>query len=541
MGMFLKLNRPSTSPPSAGGRERGSNSSMESATPSLTSEQNGRKLPQVAGGSGGGSSFAMPEMIPRKSKKGLDSVVVDPSLPAGSRKKAVSLHPFMHRHDSEKLVLQVVPTPPISSLSLTRTDQVLLRTVDDLEVLSFGVIDSRPGFHSPFVIFPVGYAVRTMFPRSTPPFSESVEHVCEILGGPSDNSPIFKITAMDRPNEPVFAPSIATCWTAVMDRIRENDPSFVVPDRPDLDYFGLNDSEISAVVQKMDYNKICKNFWFSGHVSPGTMKPALSVDLASLEDKVALIESVKRIMTDLSIDEAGVAHLSGLKKNVHIVTKFLMGRYDSLDYELCRVLEQWVEKMKDGPKPGEINTQKSQRKRKSDMISQPHDYEDEEIHQQNGEIADISSIEEQNDQSQASEDSTKAIDNEEIEQEDRGIFTYKVGDRVDAQDNKMNWYGAVIEDVKEEEGMAFVRFDGWDEAWNEWIEIKPKRGKSPRVVEFRSISVDPNSLKVGDDVDVKDGHGKWFRSTIRKKIGIETALVVCIFLCLPFSSSCVWI
>jgi hypothetical protein len=73
-----------------------------------------------------------------------------------------------------------------------------------------------PGWHNSGYIFPEGFASRVNF-RSSLVLDALCVHECAILGpeGQFWPAPTFRVTAMDRPQEPLLAKSCTGCWSGV--------------------------------------------------------------------------------------------------------------------------------------------------------------------------------------------------------------------------------------------------------------------------------------------------------------------------------------
>ena len=89
-----------------------------------------------------------------------------------------------------------------------------------LKILNLGVIDySRQFFHSNRNIFPIGYkSIREC--ASMIYAGQRCEYVCEILdtGG---NGPVFKVTCMDDPHNPLIRDSSSGAWIEIVKRIND--------------------------------------------------------------------------------------------------------------------------------------------------------------------------------------------------------------------------------------------------------------------------------------------------------------------------------
>ena len=75
---------------------------------------------------------------------------------------------------------------------------------------------AEPGWHNSGYIFPEGFASRVSF-RSSVVLDALCVHECAVLGagGQFWPAPTFRVTAMDRPGEPLVAKSCTGCWSGV--------------------------------------------------------------------------------------------------------------------------------------------------------------------------------------------------------------------------------------------------------------------------------------------------------------------------------------
>lgn len=73
------------------------------------------------------------------------------------------------------------------------------------------------GWYNSGYIFPDGFKSRVLF-RSSVALERTCLHECFVLGksGAYFPLPTFKVTALDRPEEPVIAKSCTGCWTQVI-------------------------------------------------------------------------------------------------------------------------------------------------------------------------------------------------------------------------------------------------------------------------------------------------------------------------------------
>lgn len=75
---------------------------------------------------------------------------------------------------------------------------------------------AEAGWYNSGYIFPEGFTSRVSF-RSSVVLDQLCVHECTVIGrgGRFWPAPTFKVTAMDRADEPLIAKSCTGCWSAV--------------------------------------------------------------------------------------------------------------------------------------------------------------------------------------------------------------------------------------------------------------------------------------------------------------------------------------
>ena len=139
-------------------------------------------------------------------------------------------------------------------------------------VVRLGTIHASDGWFNNNYIFPVGYHAQTAF-RSSIDLNEHVTHDCQIIGegGQFWPKPTFRVTASDRPDEPLDGKSATACWTAVQKRInaeiesrRGKGEDLPPPPKTAIagtEYFGFGNEGICGQIEVLDADKACTTYW----------------------------------------------------------------------------------------------------------------------------------------------------------------------------------------------------------------------------------------------------------------------------------------
>lgn len=119
-----------------------------------------------------------------------------------------------------------------------------------LTVVSLGtVVWDREGFHTEKYIWPVGYKTRRTY-FSMIDASSSTVYTSEILD--DGDSPLFRVTAEDNPDDPITASSSTACWSRVMKEAHavRNQPHSASASGPE--FFGLSYPLVAWMIQGLD-------------------------------------------------------------------------------------------------------------------------------------------------------------------------------------------------------------------------------------------------------------------------------------------------
>jgi len=144
-------------------------------------------------------------------------------------------------------------------------------SVKSAELVHAGKLVLDDGWHNAGYIFPDGFTSRTVF-RSSVALDQLCIHECSITStGICAPMPTFRITAADRPDEPLEGKSATKCWTMVLARIngeierrREEGEDWPPPPKTAIagpEYFGLNTPDVVAAIEALDPEHKCTDYW----------------------------------------------------------------------------------------------------------------------------------------------------------------------------------------------------------------------------------------------------------------------------------------
>lgn len=167
--------------------------------------------------------------------------------------------------------------PSTTAMTRTKTGsgglgRVKKGSVKVVDLHSIGVVRADDGWFNAGYIFTDGYKSSTNF-RSSVELNQLVVHYCEIVGEGGEFWPLptFKVTAMDRPEQPMVAKSCTGCWTAILKRIngeinrrRTQGEDLPVPPKTAIagpEYFGLNQGFIVDQIEELDPEHLCTTYW----------------------------------------------------------------------------------------------------------------------------------------------------------------------------------------------------------------------------------------------------------------------------------------
>jgi len=162
----------------------------------------------------------------------------------------------------------------ISAKGHTKRGRVKQKGAKKADILTVGEMVFEKGWSNAGYIFPAGFKSRVLF-RSSVDLDKLCYHECEIVGSGGQywkqKLPTFKVTALDRPEEPIVAKSCTGCWTGILRRIND-----VIEDRrskgEDLppppktaiagpEYFGLNQEELVEQIEALDPEQRHRDYW----------------------------------------------------------------------------------------------------------------------------------------------------------------------------------------------------------------------------------------------------------------------------------------
>ena len=139
------------------------------------------------------------------------------------------------------------------------------------ELVAVGALVVADGWHNAGYIFPDGFTSRMVF-RSSVELDQLCIHECLITkAGSCAPKPTFRITAADRPEEPLEGKSATMCWNLVLGRIngeierrREEGEDLPPPPKTAIagpEYFGLNAPDVVAAIEALDPEHRCTDYW----------------------------------------------------------------------------------------------------------------------------------------------------------------------------------------------------------------------------------------------------------------------------------------
>ncbi|CAL8465948.1 g5484 [Coccomyxa elongata] len=160
----------------------------------------------------------------------------------------------------------------ISRSGHTKAGRVRQKSHKQAEIVSVGNLRAEAGWYNSGYIFPEGFTSRVSF-RSSVVLDQLCVHECTVIGrgGRFWPAPTFKVTAMDRADEPLIAKSCTGCWSAVLKRInaeiegrRAAGEDLPPPPKTAIagpEYFGLNQPEIMDAIEALDPEHACEDYW----------------------------------------------------------------------------------------------------------------------------------------------------------------------------------------------------------------------------------------------------------------------------------------
>eukprot|EP01125_Pyxidicula_operculata_P016654 TRINITY_DN576_c0_g2_i1.p1 TRINITY_DN576_c0_g2~~TRINITY_DN576_c0_g2_i1.p1 ORF type:complete len:2102 (+),score=699.65 TRINITY_DN576_c0_g2_i1:116-6421(+) len=149
---------------------------------------------------------------------------------------------------------------------------LVLSTVISIENL--GKINTGDAFNNKQYIYPVGFKSRREYMSTLDPSKRCV-YICEILN--QDNSPKFKITPEDDPENFVVSDSAASSWKVIMERINSKKQEKRTTSISGPEYYGFGISEVKDLISQLPDANLCVKF-FGGTTSKkkGSTTPSSS-------------------------------------------------------------------------------------------------------------------------------------------------------------------------------------------------------------------------------------------------------------------------
>nr|QEG03034.1 putative lysine-specific demethylase JMJ16 isoform X1 [Cymbidium ensifolium]QEG03035.1 putative lysine-specific demethylase JMJ16 isoform X2 [Cymbidium ensifolium]QEG03037.1 putative lysine-specific demethylase JMJ16 isoform X3 [Cymbidium ensifolium]QEG03038.1 putative lysine-specific demethylase JMJ16 isoform X4 [Cymbidium ensifolium] len=199
-----------------------------------------------------------------------------------------------------------------------RMAKVVRRINYNVELLEYGVVLSGNLWSTSQAIFPKGYRSRVRYWSILDP-TQMCYYISEILDSELFG-PLFMIKLEQSPSEIFFHVSATNCWNMVRERVnneirrlhslgRVNLPSFQPPGSVDgLEMFGLTSPTIIQVIEAMDTNRVCTEYWKS---RPKLPNPSDRLDQRAIppnmENKAPILKS---LLKKASSEELHALHMS---------------------------------------------------------------------------------------------------------------------------------------------------------------------------------------------------------------------------------------
>ncbi|KAE9612020.1 putative chromatin remodeling & transcription regulator FYR family [Lupinus albus] len=155
-----------------------------------------------------------------------------------------------------------------------RIAKVVRRINCNVEPLEFGTVLPGKSWCSSQIIFPRGFRSRVRYISVLDPSSTMCYYISEILDAGRDG-PLFMVSTENCPSEVFIHVSPARCWELVRERVnqeiakqhklgRKGLPPLQPPGSLDgFEMFGFSSPEIVQVIEALDRNRVCNEYWDS--------------------------------------------------------------------------------------------------------------------------------------------------------------------------------------------------------------------------------------------------------------------------------------
>ena len=130
---------------------------------------------------------------------------------------------------------------------------------NSLSIECLGTLDwNKPLYHTEKNLFPIGFkSMREHLSLVNP--GERCQYMCEILDGGS--KPLYKVTSMDEPNNPIMKDSSTGCWIDICKKLNDisgNRRMNVTVSGPER--FGLADLNVIRILQTLPNAEKCSKY-----------------------------------------------------------------------------------------------------------------------------------------------------------------------------------------------------------------------------------------------------------------------------------------
>ncbi|XP_047323660.1 putative lysine-specific demethylase JMJ16 isoform X2 [Impatiens glandulifera] len=173
-------------------------------------------------------------------------------------------------NNKETLVIQKGP----------RIAKVIRRRKSHIEPIEYGVVQTGKRWCDSKAIFPKGFRSRVRYISILEPTTECY-YVSEIVDAGRRDFPLFMVSVEECPSEVFIHVSARKCWEMVRERLNQEitrqhkigkrrtdlPPLQITGILDGLEMFGFSSPPIMQVIETMDRNHICTEYWKSGQSS----------------------------------------------------------------------------------------------------------------------------------------------------------------------------------------------------------------------------------------------------------------------------------